>query len=370
MQQKIYLLKPQISKFEIEFVNEAFNSNWITTEGTNINGFEDDIQKYISSKKEILALNSGTAAIHLALILLGVKKNDEVICQSFTFCASANPILYLGANPIFVDSEKETWNMSPFFLRKAIKDRIKKKIKPKAIIVVNSYGMPAKWDELNSISKEFEIPILEDAAAALGSKYDNKFCGTLGDLSVLSFNGNKIVTTSSGGALICKNIETKNRGLYLATQAKEKENYYSHTEYGYNYRMSNVLAGIGRGQMKRIDEIIIKKRLINDFYKKILKDFTDIDLHSESSKVFFSNFWLNCILFKDNRDIQELILKFKKNNIDVRRLWKPLHKQKYFEDYPFYGDNLCLDLFNRGLCLPSSSNLTKLDVFRICDILL
>lgn len=368
MSQKIWLSKPHMSQFEEKYLRKAFLSNWITTKGDNIDGFEDDINEFLGGEKKVVALNSGTSAIHLALMLLGVNENDEVICPSFTFCATANPILYQKAIPIFVDSELDTWNIDPFFMEEAIKDRIKKGTKPKAIIVVDSYGMPAKWDEIIGISIKYQIPIIEDSAEALGSKYKGGKCGTLGHLGVFSFNGNKIITTSSGGALICKNNSQKLKAISYSTQSNKGKTFYKHSQIGFNYRMSNVLAGVGRGQMKVIEDRINQRRKINFFYRKIFKNIKNVSIQLEPTKDFFSNFWLSCILIKPGKNeltIKEIISMFIKDDIEVRRLWKPLHTQELFKNALFYGEDRCEYLFKNGLCLPSSSNLNEEELIRI-----
>lgn len=359
---KIWLSPPSLSEnFEIEFVKETFKSNWITTKGSNIAEFEKSIEVYLNNLKKSVALNSGTSAIHLALMLLGVNKNDEVICQSFTFCATANPILYLGAKPIFVDSEKETWNMNPKFLEIAIKERIAKNKTPKAIIVVDTYGMPAKWDELILIANKYNIPLIEDSAEALGSMYKNKKCGTLGNFGIFSFNGNKIITTSSGGTLLCNSIKEKEEAIHIATQAKSDKQYI-HNKMGYNYRMSNVLAGIGRGQMKILQQKIEKRRKINQFYQDYFKDKKGVIVFREANGFFCSNHWLTCILVNkkttgfSNIDLQEQL---HKDNIESRTLWYPLHLQKPFLGSEYYGKEVCVKLYNEGLCLPSGDSLSN-----------
>ena len=372
MKSKIWLSPPHMFGNELNYINETFNTNWISTSGKNIDDFEEVLESYLEENSHTVALSSGTAAIHLALTLLGVKKDDEVICQTFTFCASANPIKYLGANPIFVDSELDTWNMRPIYLEEAIKDRLLKGNKPKAIIVVNSYGMPAKWDEIIRVAKKYDIPVIEDAAESLGSIYKGKKCGTFGDLSVLSFNGNKIITTSAGGALICKDEHIKNKTIFLATQAKNKVEFYEHSEIGYNYRMSNILAGIGIGQMKVLEEYASIRRENNKFYKSIFKDIEGVYVLEDPSNDYSSNHWLSCILIDKkitNWDNYKLHAFFKKENIESRFLWTPLHTQSSFREYDYFGNNESLDLFNRGLALPSGSSLTMEDKERIKDVI-
>jgi dTDP-4-amino-4,6-dideoxygalactose transaminase len=331
-----------------------------------VSGFESDLEKYLQNNSQVAALSSGTAALHLALILLGVKKNDEVICQSMTFSASANPIVYVGATPVFVDSEPETWNMCPNALEHAVIDRINKGKKPKAIIVVHLYGMPAKFDEIKSIASKYEIPIVEDSAEALGSSYKGQKCGTLGDLSILSFNGNKIITTSGGGAMVCKTVEQKEKVVFLSTQARDNAPHYQHSEIGYNYRMSNICAGIGRGQMEVLDKHIYNRRAMNLFYRELFQEFEIVHLLQEPNQDFFSNHWLSAITINSKDDVStNLRLHLERENIESRPLWKPMHLQPIFSDAPYYGGNISENLFNTGLCLPSGSNLKETDIDRI-----
>ncbi|MDR6762517.1 dTDP-4-amino-4,6-dideoxygalactose transaminase [Flavobacterium sp. 2755] len=365
---RIYLSLSQQSGFEQEYVQKALNSDWITSGGPNVDDFENELQQYFNENSFIAALNSGTSAIHLALILLGVKLNDEVICQSMTFAASANPILYQGAIPIFVDSEHETWNICPKSMEIAIKDRIKKGKKPKAIIAVHLYGMPYKVDEIHAIADRYEIPIIEDSAEALGSKYRGKKCGTFGTFGILSFNGNKIITTSSGGALITDSKELKEKAIFYATQSRDKAIHYQHSEIGYNYRMSNICAGIGLGQMKILNDNINKRIENHNFYKNIFHAIDEVELFDNLNDNFYSNYWLNTILIKSNnkdRNVENLRLILEKEDIESRPLWKPMHLQPLFEKYPYYGGGVAEKLFNNGLCLPSGSNLTKEDKNRI-----
>ena len=372
MKSKIWLSPPHMSGNELGYINEAFNTNWISTSGKHIDAFEGHLESYLGENTHAVALSSGTAAIHLALALLGIKKDDEVICQTFTFCATANPIKYLGAKPIFVDSELDTWNMCPMYLEEAIKDRLLKGNKPKAIIVVNSYGMPAKWDEIIKISKKYDIPVIEDAAESLGSDFNGLKCGTFGDLSVLSFNGNKIITTSAGGALICKDEPTKNRTIYLATQAKDKLEFYDHSELGYNYRMSNILAGIGIGQMKVFKDYVKKRRENNEFYKSIFNEINGVDVLQELTNKYTSNHWLSCVLIDKeitNWDNNKLHTFLKNENIESRFLWTPLHTQSAFKECKYYGNHESIDLFKCGLALPSGSNLTLEDKERIKTVI-
>ncbi len=368
MKHKIWLSSPHMGGGEEKYVQEAFATNWVAPVGPNINGFEEDIQTYLGPHNEVVALNSGTAAIHLALMLSGVKANDEVLCQSFTFSASANPITYQGAMPIFVDSEKDTWNMCPVALEEAIKDRMLKGKKPKAILLVDLYGMPAKMDEIVAISKKYAIPLIEDAAEALGSSYKGKKCGTFGDFGVISFNGNKIITTSGGGALVCKNKEDKQKAIFLATQARENAAHYQHSKIGYNYRMSNILGGIGRGQMEVLDKRIHARRNNHHFYQKLFQHIEGVTVLAEPSKHYFSNHWLSAILIdasKTGFTREDLRRSLEKDNIESRPLWKPMHLQPVFKDCAYYGATVSEDLFRDGLCLPSGSNLSANDLERI-----
>ena len=347
---------------EIKYVQEAYDTNWVAPLGPNVDNFEKDIINY-TGVKSATALTSGTAAIHLALIMLGVKSEDEVLCSSFTFSASANPILYQGAVPVFVDSELDTWNMCPILLEKAITDRIAKGKKPKAIILVHLYGMPAKMDEILAIASKFEIPIIEDAAEALGSTFKRKALGTLGEIGVYSFNGNKIITTSGGGALVSNDNIYCDKALFLATQAADKAAHYQHSEIGYNYRMSNILAGIGRGQMEVLDNRIAARRANFEFYKENLVS-EDIEFLQEPEG-YFSNRWLTCIVTKSLNQRENILRKLEKENIEARPLWKPMHKQPIFKDYPNFVNGISENLFEKGLCLPSGSNLTKDDLNRV-----
>lgn len=372
MKSKIWLSSPHMGGNELKYINEAFKNNWIAPLGPNVTGFELSLKQFLNSDKEVAALSSGTAAIHLALVQLGVSHGDEVICQSMTFSASANPIAYQFATPIFIDSEKDTWNMCPVHLEEAIKDRISKGKKPKAIILVHLYGMPAKVDEINAISQKYNIPLVEDAAEALGSKYKGNYCGTFGEFGVLSFNGNKIITTSGGGALVCKNESSKNNTIFLATQARDDAPHYQHSHIGYNYRMSNVVAGIGRGQMEVLQEHISLRRKMNKFYKNIFKDVDGVVVFEEPNDDFFSNHWLSCITIdpdKSSFSSQELRLRLLDDNIESRPLWKPMHLQPIFKGSDFYGTNVCENLFKTGLCLPSASNLTESDKKRIKEVI-
>lgn len=371
MSSKIWLSSPHMTNNEQEFISRAFKSNWVSSIGENINEFENSIKKYIGTKSQVVALNSGTSAIHLALILAGVTKGDEVICQSFTFCASAMPIMYLNAIPIFVDSEEETWNMDPYYLEQAVLERIKKGKKPKAIIFVNTYGMPAKINEIISIAKKYNIKLIEDAAASLGSTYINKKCGTFGDYSIISFNGNKIITTSGGGALICKTNKEKEEAIFYATQAKNFSNNYEHSKVGFNYRLSNILAGIGRGQIKVLEKRVAQRRENHSFYKSLFSNSKDITIFKETNSFYYSNHWLSCILIdkEANFNKNDIINELKINNIEARPLWKPLHLQSVFNKFPYYGNKTCVKLFEKGVCLPSGSNMTNLEKNRISNAL-
>ncbi|PKA96779.1 dTDP-4-amino-4,6-dideoxygalactose transaminase [Flavobacteriaceae bacterium MAR_2009_75] len=353
---------------EEKYVQEAFDTNWVAPLGPNVNNFEKAIAEYIDDDVHVAALSSGTAAIHLALELLDVSKDDEVICQSFTFSASANPILYLGATPIFVDSEKDTWNMSPELLEEAIENRIKNGKKPKAIIAVHLYGMPYKVNELSQISDKFNIPIVEDSAEALGSSFDGNKCGSFGDIGIYSFNGNKIITTSGGGALITRNEELKKKAVFLATQARDDAPHYQHSSVGYNYRLSNVLAGIGRGQMEVLNDRVKARRANYDFYFKKLGCSNKIEFLIEPDG-YYSNRWLTCILTSSFEKREEIRLALLEQDIESRPLWKPMHLQPLFEGYPNFSNGTSQDLFERGLCLPSGSNLTTDDLDRIIEII-
>lgn len=372
MKSKIWLSSPHMGGGEMKYVQEAFDQNWVAPLGKNVDEFENAIQEFIEEDKFVAALSSGTAALHLALIQLGVGYGDEVICQSFTFSASANPIKYLGANPVFVDSDPVNWNMSPFFLEEAIKDRISKNKKPKAVIVVHLYGMPALMDEITAICSKYEIPLIEDSAEALGSTYKNKKCGTFGDFAILSFNGNKIITTSGGGALVGPTKETKEKTIFLSTQARDNAPHYQHSEIGYNYRLSNICAGIGRGQMEVLSDRIQQRRAVNDFYKDVFSNIDAVNLFSEASSDFFSNHWLSSITIDkkvSSRTNQELMAAFAEENIETRPLWKPMHLQPVFNDCQYYGETVSEELFTAGLCLPSGSNITNDDKNRIYEVI-
>jgi dTDP-4-amino-4,6-dideoxygalactose transaminase len=339
----------------------------------NVNGLEKDLENYLGNEVYVGALSSGTAALHLGLVMLGVKPGDEVICQSMTFSASANPIVYLGAHPVFVDSEPETWNICPNALEIAIKDRIKNNKKPKAIIAVHLYGMPYKADEIRQIADKYEIPVLEDSAEALGSTYKGIKCGTLGDISVLSFNGNKIITTSGGGAIVTRSKELKDKAVFLSTQARDNAPHYQHSEIGYNYRMSNISAGIGRGQMEVLDKHIHLRRKMNFYYKELFAEFSGITVFEEPNTNYLSNHWLSAILV--DPDVtggitrETIRLELEKYNIESRPLWKPMHLQPVFENCLYFGGNVSETLFEKGLCLPSGSNITDEERDRISKVL-
>ncbi len=368
---KIWLSSPHMSGNEEKYIHEAFEQNWIAPLGPNVNNFEKELGQYLGVPN-VAVLSSGTAAIHLALILLGVNTDDEVLCSSFTFSASANPIIYQHAVPVFIDSEKDTWNMDPVLLEQAIKDRIKKGKKPKAVIVVHLYGMPAHIDEIIQIAEKYEIPIIEDAAEALGSKYKGRYCGSFGDFSVLSFNGNKIITTSGGGALISKDKKDIERARFLATQARDKAPHYQHSNVGYNYRMSNIIAGIGRGQLEVIDDRVNKRRQNYFFYKELFEQIDGVHFLREPDEDFYSNYWLTSITVDPRKtkgiDREKLRLSFDKSNIESRPLWKPMHIQPVFKDYPAYINGTSEELFKNGLCLPSGSNLSLDDKRRIKEV--
>ena len=403
-QKRIFLCLAHMSGQEMKFIQEAFDTNWVVPLGPNVNGFEKDLECFMGQQKRIVALSSGTAAVHLALIACGVKAGDEVIVQTFTFCASSHPITYLGAKPVFVDSESDTWNMSPELLEEAIKDRIAKTgRKPKAIVPVYLYGMPAKIDEILSVAERYDIPVVEDAAEGFGSRYDRQMVGTFGRYGVLSFNGNKMITTSGGGALVCPDSESYNRVMYFATQARESYPYYQHTEIGYNYRMSNICAGIGRGQMTVIDEHIRHHQHIAQLYREAFKEVEGIDFHDNPDERTDSNFWLNTITIapdlklkgqenayktivkgavggaagvvhqastahtdcEPNANVEAMRLYLDRAGIESRPLWKPMHRQPVYQDAPAYLNGVSEELFHCGLCLPSGPMVTDEDVARI-----
>lgn len=369
MKQRIYLSLAHMGGREQEFIKEAFDTNWVVPLGPNVNAFEQELAAYVGQDRHVVALSAGTAAIHLGLVQLGVKAGDEVICQSFTFAASANPVTYLGATPVFVDSEKDTWNMAPEFLEKAILDRKEKTGKfPKAIIPVHLYGMPAKLDEIRTIAQKYGIPLLEDAAEALGSEYKGRKCGTFGEFGALSFNGNKIITTSGGGALICRTEEEAKQTMFYATQARENRPYYHHEHVGYNYRMSNICAGIGRGQMLVLQKHVERRRAIHQLYTELLEGIAGIEVKQAHHQDFNSNYWLTCITVDPTLagvTADEIRIYLEQENIESRLLWKPMHLQPVFSENPFYGDGTAETIFNQGLCLPSGSMLEDKDIHMV-----
>ena len=403
---RIYLCLAHMSGNEMKYIQEAFDTNWVVPLGPNVNGFEKDLEVFVGQNKKVVALSAGTAAVHLALIALGVKAGDEVICQSFTFCASSHPVTYLGATPVFVDSEKESWNMSPALLETAIKDRMAKTgRKPKAIIPVYLYGMPGRIDEILEIARKYDIPVVEDAAEGFGSRFDGQAVGTFGEYGVLSFNGNKMITTSGGGALICPTEEAKNRVMFFATQAREAYPYYQHEEIGYNYRMSNICAGIGRGQMTVLNEHINHHKHVAQLYAELFRNVDGIDVHLNPNSRYDSNYWLNTITIspdlhakgeedayktavkgavggaagvvhaggtlhtelEPNRNVEALRVWLDKAGIESRPLWKPMHAQPCYKDAPCYIDGTSETLFRKGLCLPSGPYVSDDDVHRIVE---
>lgn len=405
-QKRIYLCLAHMSGNEMKYIQEAFDTNWVVPLGPNVNGFEADLKAFAGENKEVVALSAGTAAVHLALLACGVKPGDEVLVQTFTFCASSHPVTYLGATPVFVDSEPDTWNMDPQLLETAIKDRIEKTgRKPKAIVPVYLYGMPAKIDEILAVAEKYDIPVIEDAAEGLGSRYDGRVCGTFGRYGVLSFNGNKMITTSGGGALICPDEAAKQKIMFYATQARESYPYYQHEEIGYNYRMSNICAGIGRGQMTVLNEHIAHHQHIAKLYKELLADVKGITLHENPSPRYDSNYWLNTILLDEdlkvkgeerayaaaiqgavggaagvtheaktlhtdcepNRNVEAMRMALDEAGIESRPLWKPMHKQPVYRNNPCYVNGVSEALFKRGLCLPSGPCVTDEDVRYIVE---
>lgn len=372
MNKRIFLSFPHMGGNEMKWIEDAFRDSWVVPLGPNVNEFERLLGNYLGNQN-IVALSAGSAALHLGLVALGVKQGDEVICQSFTFAASANPVKYQGATPIFVDSEPDTWNMCPVALKNAIIDR--KKVTgnyPKAIIPVHLYGMPAKMNEILAIANKYGIPVLEDAAEALGSRYFGKFCGTLGNYGVLSFNGNKIITTSGGGALICPTEEDDKRIKFLATQARENMPYYYHNEIGYNYRLSNICAGIGCGQMEVLDKHVARRREIHAIYTDLLNDIEGIHVKQNPSNDFDSNFWLTTITFDKELGFspEDMRQALEAENIESRWLWRPMHMQPVFKDAPYYGGNCAETLFNNGLCLPSGSILSDEEIHRTAQTII
>ncbi len=366
MNKRIYLCLAHMSGCEQDFIKEAFDTNWVVPLGPNVNAFEEELQAFVGEDKKVVALSAGTAAIHLGLLQLDVQAGDEVVCQSFTFCASVNPVTYLGATPVFVDSEEDTWNMSPDLLETAIKDRIAKTgKKPRAIVFVHLYGMPAKVDELMAIAQKYDIPVLEDAAEALGSEYKGRKCGTFGKFGALSFNGNKMITTSGGGALVVPDEEAKKETMFYATQAREAFPYYQHERIGYNYRMSNICAGIGRGQMTMLDEHIAHHRHIHALYKEAFEKMDGITLMSNPDESFNANYWLCTILIdkeKTGVDYEKLRVALDAKGIETRPLWKPMHLQPIYQNNPCYVDGTSERLFNKGLCLPAGPCVADEDV--------
>ena len=379
---RIYLCLAHMSGKEQQYIQEAFDTNWVVPLGPNVNAFEEDLAAFANRRdgaeplqKQVVALSAGTAAIHLGLIMLGVEKGDEVICQSFTFAASANPVVYQGATPVFVDSEPGTYNMDPQLLEEAIKDRIAKTgKKPKAIIPVYLYGMPARIDEIFEVAKRYEIPVLEDAAEGFGSVYKGQVCGTFGDYGVMSFNGNKMITTSGGGALICPDSDTKKRVMFYATQAREPFPYYQHEKIGYNYRMSNICAGIGRGQMTVADEHIRHHQWVHEQYEKAFAEIDVITVHSAPEEYMKPNYWLSTIRFEDGKhtvdgELLSLIQKLSDANIETRPLWKPMHLQPVYKDAPAYTNGVSERLFSCGLCLPSGPYVREEEINYIVRII-
>ncbi len=372
MKSKIWLSSPHMGGHELNYIHEAFDQNWVAPLGPNVNGLEHDLEVFLKSGVSVAALASGTSALHLALIECGVQPGDEVICQSMTFSASANPIAYLGATPVFVDSEEETWNVCPEALETAIKDRIAKGRKPKAVIAVHLYGMPFKVEEITHITEKYGIPLVEDAAEALGSSYKGRYCGTFGRFAALSFNGNKIITTSGGGALVCHSQEDKDKAVFLSTQARDQAPHYQHSHIGYNYRMSNIAAGIGRGQMEVLLHRVSARRAMHDFYSELFDDIPGVVLHSEPDETYYSNYWLSAVLMAPEtagHTREELRLALLEENIESRPLWKPMHLQPVFASAPYYGGKVCEQLFHDGLCLPSGSNLSDEDRERIKTVI-
>lgn len=403
---RIYLCLAHMSGNEMKYIQEAFDTNWVVPLGPNVNGFEEDLKQFVGGDKEIVALSAGTAAVHLALLACEVGPGDEVLVQSFTFCASSHPVTYLGATPVFVDSEPDTWNMDPALLEQAIVDRIEKTgKKPKAIVPVYLYGMPAKIDEIMAVADKYDIPVIEDAAEGLGSRFDGKVCGTFGRYGVLSFNGNKMITTSGGGALICPDQAAKQKVMFYATQARESYPYYQHEEIGYNYRMSNICAGIGRGQMTVIDEHIAHHKHVCQLYKELLADVEGITLHENPSPRYDSNYWLNTVVLdpslrvkgeekayqvaiqgavggaagvthqattlhtdcEPNTNVEAMRMALDAAGIESRPLWKPMHLQPVYRRNPHYVNGVSESLFKQGLCLPSGPCVSDEDVAYIVE---
>ncbi len=371
---RILLSVAQMGGAEQKYVQEAFDTNWVAPLGPNVNAFEAALSDYLGGRKPVVALNSGTSAIHLALKQIGIVNGDEVICQSLTFIATAAPITYLGAQPVFVDSEAETWNMCPVLLEKAIQDRIEQTgLVPKAIMHIHLYGMPAKMSEILAVAQKYGIPVVEDAAEALGSSYAGQKCGTFGEFGVLSFNGNKIITTSGGGALVCATADEAKKTMFLATQARDNAPHYQHSEIGYNYRLSNVCAGIGRGQMEVLPDRVARRREVNRLYREILNGVEGISLQTEPNESFYSNYWLTSILVDPSQTggitREDIRLACEAANIETRPLWKPMHLQPVFKTAPFYGNGTSERLFDQGLCLPSGTSLTDDQIHYVADVI-
>lgn len=371
MSKRIYLSSPHMSGGEMQYIKQAFQENWIAPLGPNVDAFEEALSSFCGVK-HAAALSSGTAAIHLALIMLGVQRRDEVITSTFTFSATINPIIYQGAVPVLVDSEPDTWNMDPDLLEQTIQERLEQGKRVKAILVVHLYGMPARMDRIVDIANKYKITLIEDAAEALGSFYDGKALGSIGQMGVLSFNGNKIITTSGGGALISDDEKRVAQARFLATQARDNAVHYQHSQLGYNYRMSNILAGIGRGQMEALGSMVQRRREINRWYRSVLKEVPGINFHTEPSEQYFSNYWLTCITMDSHlcgADREKLRLALEQENIESRPLWKPMHKQPVYSASPAYVNGTSEELFRNGLCLPSGSNLKEEDLARILEVL-
>lgn len=364
---KIWLSSPHMGGNELKYIQQAFDANWVAPLGPNVNGLEADLTAFLDEEVHVAVLSSGTAALHLSLIMLDVNPGDYVICQSLTFSASANPIAYMGATPLFVDSEKETWNLCPDAVEEAILYGIGQGKKPKAIIAVALYGMSYQVDEIRALSEKYDIPVIEDSAEALGSTYKNQKCGTFGDFSVLSFNGNKIITTSGGGALVLKDPAYKKQAVFLSTQAKDDAPHYEHTHIGYNYRMSNICAGIGRGQMEVLADRVAQRRANNARYQKLFANQPHFTLHLEPNEDFFSNHWLSVVTVSENSKLSadQIRMMAMEELIETRPIWKPMHLQPVFQDAPYFGGSFAEECFNNGLCLPSGSNLTDEDWERI-----
>ena len=370
---KIWLSSPHMGGTEQKYIQEAFDDNWVAPLGPNVIGLEQDLENYLDANAHVGALSSGTAAIHLGLILLGVQAGDEVICQSMTFSASANPILYLGATPIFIDSEQQTWNICPVALELAIQDRIQKGKKPKAIIAVHLYGVPYQIEAVRAVADKYSIPILEDSAEALGSSYKGQKCGTFGDIGILSFNGNKIITTSGGGAIVTKTAALKEKAIFYATQSRDNAPHYQHSEIGYNYRMSNICAGIGRGQMEVLEDHVALRRAMQKFYSNVFQEVNGVSVFNAPNTDYVPNYWLSAIFIDPNTSNgitrETLRLALEEANIESRPLWKPMHLQPVFAHFPYYGTDVAENLFEKGLCLPSGSNLSNNDRDRIALVI-